>query len=288
MPPRPSGRGASWPPRNRPVEPIVRVPGLAVRGGFARPLSRALPEEAAVAMVYGGSTQAVLMATPRDLEAFGVGFSLSEGIVARAEEIENLEVVEQRQGIEVRMWLAGDRAEALAGRRRFMAGPVGCGLCGLDSIDAALRPAARVGGGLRLASGEVAAAVAALRAFQPLHDETRAVHAAGFWRPGQGFVAAFEDVGRHNALDKLVGALALRGEDAGAGAVVLTSRISIDMVQKAAAAGAPVVVAVSAPTAHAVRLAEEAGMTLVGLAREDGFNVFTHPGRIMTESRNVA
>lgn len=274
------------------MEPFVRIPGLAVQGGEARPMTRALPEEAAVAMVYGGSTQAVLMATPRDLEAFGVGFSLTEGIVARAGEIESLEVVEQGPGIEVRMWLAGDRAEALAGRRRFMAGPVGCGLCGLDSLGAALRPVppvtGAVAGAARLSAADVEAAVAALRAFQPLHDETRAVHAAALWRPGAGIVAAFEDVGRHNALDKLVGALALRGEDAAAGALVLTSRISIDMVQKAAVAGAGVVIAVSAPTAHAVRLAEEAGMTLAALAREDGFALFTHPQRIGTERRDVA
>jgi FdhD protein len=270
------------------MEPVVRVPGLAVRGDEARPILRALPEEAAVAMVYDGSTQAVLMATPRDLEAFGVGFTLTEGIVARPEEILGLEVVEHAQGIEVRMWLAGDRAEALAGRRRFMAGPVGCGLCGLDSLDAALRPVPIVASRARLSARDVAAAAGALRNFQPLHDETRAVHAAALWRPGQGIVAAFEDVGRHNALDKLVGALALRGEDAAEGAVVLTSRISIDMVQKAAVAGAGIVIAVSAPTAHAVRLAEEAGMTLAALAREDGFAVFGHPGRIDMERRDVA
>lgn len=249
---------------------------------------RALPEEAAVAMVYDGSTQAVLMATPRDLEDFAVGFSLTEGIVARAGEIESLEVVEQGPGIEVRMWLGADRAAALASRRRYMAGPVGCGLCGIDSLGAALRPVPPVAGEARLSAADVEAAAGALRAFQPLYDETRAVHAAALWLPGRGIVAAFEDVGRHNALDKLAGALARLGENAAAGAVVLTCRVSIDMVQKAAVAGAGVVVAVSAPTAHAVRLAEEAGMTLVALAREDGFCIFTHPERIGTESRDVA
>ncbi|MBP7243365.1 MAG: formate dehydrogenase accessory sulfurtransferase FdhD [Amaricoccus sp.] len=270
------------------MEPVVRVPGLAVRAGEARAMTRALPEEAAVAMVYDGSTQAVLMATPRDLEDFGVGFSLTEGIVARPEEIESLEVIEQGPGIEVRMWLAGDRAEALAGRRRFMAGPVGCGLCGLESLGAALRPVPPVAGAVRLSAAEIEAAVAALSSFQPLHDETQAVHAAAFWRPGSGIVAAFEDVGRHNALDKLVGALARRGEPAAGGVVILTSRVSIDMVQKVAVAGAGVVVGVSAPTAHAVRLADEAGMTLVALAREDGFCVFTHPGRVEMGARDVA
>lgn len=266
----------------------VRVRGLDVRAGLARGVTRALPEETPVAMVYDGSTQAVLMATPRDLEVFGVGFSLTEQIVERTDEIASLEVVAQPEGVEVRMWLAGDRAAALAGRRRYMTGPVGCGLCGLDSLRAALRPVPPVTGGARLASREVAAAIAALRTFQPLHDETHAVHAAGFWRPGEGMVAAFEDVGRHNALDKLVGALARDGADTGAGAVVLTSRVSIDMVQKAAVAGAPVVIGVSAATAAAVRLAEEAGLTLVALAHEDGFAVLSHPHRIGKEGRDVA
>jgi FdhD protein len=270
------------------MRPAVRVAGLDVRAGIARAVTRAVPEEAAVAMVYDGTTQAVLMATPRDLEVFGIGFSLTEEIVARPEEIESLEVVPQAQGIEVRMWLEGDRAGALAARRRYMTGPVGCGLCGIDSLDAALRPVPRVTAGLRLESRDVKAAIAALGSFQPLHDETHAVHAAGFWRPGAGMVAAFEDVGRHNALDKLVGALARDGVAAGGGAVVLTSRVSVDMVQKAAVAGAPVVIGASSATAAAVRLAEEAGMTLVALAREDGFAVFSHPDRIGKEGRDVA
>jgi len=270
------------------MRPAVRVTGLDVRAGIARPASRALPEETAVAMVYGGSTQAVLMATPRDLEVFGLGFSLTEQIVERLDEIESLEVVPQAQGIEVRMWLAGDRAEALAARRRYMTGPVGCGLCGLDSLGAALRPVPRVTAELRLASRDVEAAIAALATFQPLHDETHAVHAAGLYRAGEGIVAAFEDVGRHNALDKLVGALARDGVDARQGAIVLTSRVSVDMVQKAAVAGAPVLIGVSSATAAAVRLAEEAGLTLVALARGDGFAVLSHPGRVGRERRDVA
>lgn len=270
------------------MRPSARVPGLSVRAGAARAVVPALPEETAVAMVYGGTTQAVLMATPCDLEVFGLGFSLTERIVARPEEIENLEVVEQPEGIEIRMWLASGRAEALAARRRYLLGPVGCGLCGIDSLAEAVRPLPEVSADLRLRARDVEAAVAALGAAQPLHRETHAVHAAAFWRPGEGIVAAYEDVGRHNALDKLVGALAQRGEDASTGAAVLTSRVSVDMVQKAAVAGFPVVVGVSAPTAHAVRLAEAAGLTLVALARETTFAVFSHPRRIETENRNVA
>jgi FdhD protein len=253
----------------------------AVRGGAAWEVSRTLPEESAVAMVYNGSTQAVMMATPADLGDFATGFSLSERIVERAGEIENLEVVAQEDGIELRMWLSAGRSDALARRRRFMAGPVGCGLCGIDSLAEALRPLPPVGAcGPVLASADVERAVAGLAERQPLHDLTGAVHAAGFYRPGEGIVAAREDVGRHNALDKLVGALALAGIDASGGAIVLTSRVSVEMVQKSVLAGAPVLIAVSAPTVHAVRLAEGAGMTLIGLARAGGFEVFTEPRRI--------
>jgi FdhD protein len=183
------------------------------------------------------------------------------------------------------MWLSGERAEALAARRRAMTGPVGCGLCGIDSLAEALRPVPPVTDtALRLPAGEVAAAMAALRAAQVLHDRTHAAHAAGFWAPGAGLVALREDVGRHNALDKLAGALLRAGTDPRSGAVVLTSRVSVDLVQKAAAIGAPVLIAASAPTAHAARTAAEAGLTLVGNARGDGFDVFSRPDRIQPKA----
>jgi len=255
--------------------------GIAIRAGVARAVSRALPEETAIAMVYNGSALAVMMASPSDLRDFAVGFSLSERIVERPDEIEALETAPQANGVELRMWLSADRAEALRRRRRFMAGPVGCGLCGIDSLDEALRPLPRVrAAGPQLTAADVDAAVTALAQWQPLHDRTHAVHAAAFYRPGEGIVAAREDVGRHNALDKLVGALALRGIDAGSGAIVLTSRVSVEMVQKSVLAGAPVLIAVSAPTAHAARLAEDAGLTLVALARGGCFEVFAHPHRV--------
>ncbi|WP_291838520.1 formate dehydrogenase accessory sulfurtransferase FdhD [Limimaricola sp.] len=244
-------------------------------------MHRALPEETPVALVYNGSTQAVMMATPDDLADFGIGFSLTEGIVRDAAEVESLDVLTHDSGVEVQMWLAEDRATAMAARRRQMMGPVGCGLCGIDSLDEALRPLPQVAADLHMTAAEIDAAMDGLAARQPLHDQTRAVHAAGFYRPGTGIIAAREDVGRHNALDKLIGALATAGEGAATGAIVITSRISVDMVQKCVIAGAPVLIAASAPTAHAVRIANAAGLTLVGLARGRGFDIFTHPERIV-------
>ena len=242
--------------------------------------TRQIAEETAVALTYNRATHAVMMATPADLEDFAVGFSLAEGIVARAEEIEEIEIVAVDEGVEARMWIAPARADALGQRRRAMAGPTGCGLCGLDSLAQALRPPPRVRQGVRIAPAEIETAVASLTPAQPLGRATRAVHAAGFWRPGDGLVALREDVGRHNALDKLAGALALAGETAEAGLLVMTSRVSVELVQKAARMGASVLVAVSAPTGLALRVAEQAGITLAAVAREDGFELFTHPERI--------
>ena len=268
--------------------PAQSLPGLAVRQDGPRGVSRALPEEWPVALVYDGTTQAVMMASPADLEDFALGFSLSEGIVTHPGQLEGPEIVEHATGTEARFWLAPERAEALKARRRSMTGPVGCGLCGIDSLDQAIRPLPRVASALRLAQSDVARAAEALGAHQPLHDQTRAVHAAGFLRPGAGIVLAREDVGRHNALDKLIGAMARKGIDPAQGAIVMTSRISVELVQKCAIAGCPVLVAVSAPTAHAVRLAEGAGVTLAAFARSGAFDLYAHPDRILTGASDVA
>jgi FdhD protein len=259
-------------PGARPV-PVSRVG----RGG-ARAEARVLPEEAPVALVHDAATTAVMMATPADLEDFGLGFSLTEGIVADPAELRGVEIASTDAGVEVRMWLAPDRSEALAARRRRLAGPTGCGLCGLDSLAEAARPVPAVGQGLRVAAEEVWAALQALADAQALGAATRAVHAAGWWVQGAGFAAVREDVGRHNALDKLAGALART--PAPPGVLILTSRISVEMVQKAAVLGAQALVAVSAPTTLALAAAEAAGMTLVGVARADSFEVFTRPERI--------
>lgn len=252
-------------------------------------VTRMLPEETAIAMVYDGSTHAVMMASPADIQDFALGFSLTEGIVTHADQIASCEVLAHPKGIEAQMWLAEDRSEALTARRRSLAGPVGCGLCGIDSIDAAVRnlPPLRVAGPI-LTADQIAAATDSLRDWQPLHDKTRAVHAAGFMMPGQGVILAREDVGRHNALDKLIGAMVRQGIDPARGAIVLTSRVSTEMVQKCVMAGCAVLIAVSAPTLHALRLAQGAGLTLAAFARGDGFDLFCHPERLRAKVSDVA
>jgi FdhD protein len=256
------------------AEPMMRW-----RDGVAQAGRREVPQEAAIALVHDATTTAVMMATPADLEDFGLGFSLTEGIVDRPDEITAIEVATAALGIEVRMWLAGPPAAALAERRRRITGPAGCGLCGVDSLAEAVRAPPRVGEGLTVRAEDIHAAMAALSAAQQLGAATRAVHAAGWWTKDAGLVALREDVGRHNALDKLAGALARTSREDGL--LVLTSRVSVEMVQKAAAMGAQVLAAVSAPTTLAIRTAEAAGLTLVAVARDDGFEVFTRPERIV-------
>jgi FdhD protein len=242
--------------------------------------ARLIPEETALALTYNGGTYAVMMATPRDLEDFAIGFSLSEGIIQSPADIDSLDIVDLDDGIELRMWLAQSRADRLSERRRHIAGPTGCGLCGIDSIAEAVRPAATVAHGRSFSPREIMTAMQSIPPLQPINIETRAVHAAAFWTPTRGIAALREDVGRHNALDKLAGALAHQQLAANEGMVLLTSRVSVEMVQKAAAMGAPLMVAVSAPTALAVRMAEAAGITLAAIARADGFEIFSHPERI--------
>lgn len=290
----------------RPV--TVDVPRIALdRTGALGCGTRRVPEETAVALAFNGTGHAVMMATPADLEDFAVGFALTEGIIEVAADVETIEVADLEVGIELRLWIAEHRMARLAERRRRMAGPVGCGLCGIESLEEAMRSVPQVSARLVLTPAEIAAAVAALAPAQVLGRETRAAHAAGFWRParsgqstgpssagqtsngpssagpssGSGALQALrEDVGRHNALDKLVGALARDGIAAAAGAIVVTSRLSVEMVQKTAVAGCGVLVAVSAPTALAIRAAETAGMTLIGIARGGEFEVFSHARRI--------
>lgn len=253
------------------------APAVSVRGDARGQSLRQLPDEVPVAIVCNGTTQAVMMATPADLEDFVQGFALTEGLADSATQIEQIEIVTHEAGIEARLWLPEDRAAILAQRRRAMTGPVGCGLCGIDSLAQALRPLRPLPPrGWDLPDALIAGATDLLRQHQPLHDLTRAVHAAGFLLPGgRGLVLAREDVGRHNALDKLIGAMTRQGIDAAQGAIVLTSRVSIEMVQKTVMARCPVLIAVSAPTLRALDVARENGLTVAAFARAGGFDLFT-------------
>ena len=266
------------------ASPVVPLPARCVarqawRNGSTVLGERTLAEEVPVAFSYDGAPHAVLMATPDDLEDFALGFSYTEGIVTTPAEIAELAVVSVTEGIVLRMCLAGARSDAFAARRRRFVGPAGCGMCGLESLAEANRTIPMARHDLRVSRQDIEKAVAALPASQLLNMQTRAVHAAAFWRPDQDLVFR-EDVGRHNALDKLAGALLRTGRSTADGVIVLSSRISIELVQKAGMMGASIIVGVSAPTALAVRTAEMAGLTLVGIARDDGFEVFTHPERI--------
>lgn len=255
---------------------------LQYRHGALARGSRIVPEEVPIAFSYGGSTHAVMMATPADLDDFALGFSLSEGIVSEPADIVSIEAVMVGDGIDLQIVLADDTAEALTSRRRHMAGPVGCGLCGIESIEQAMRQVPAVeAGDFRLRPAQIAEAVRLLGDAQSLNRETRAVHGAAFFVPGRGLVLLREDVGRHNALDKLSGAVIRAGYSGRQGAVVVTSRLSVEMVQKTAALRCPMLIAVSAPTALAIRTAEEAGITLVGIARGEEFEIFTRSERVL-------
>ncbi|MGC2049898.1 MAG: formate dehydrogenase accessory sulfurtransferase FdhD [Methylovirgula sp.] len=270
-------------------KPAVSVPCVAQRGGVSFATTRVVPDEQAVAFTDNGSTHAVMMATPADLEDFAVGFALTEGLIEGRDEIESLDVVRLPLGIEIRVWLKEQRAKVYAQRRRSMAGPTGCGLCGIESLEAAMRETPSVAPSQwRFTPHAISAAMTALEPGQKLNDATHAVHAAGFFTEAEGLVALREDVGRHNALDKLIGALVRAGRTAAGGFVLTSSRVSIELIQKAARLDTPVLVAVSAPTAAAIRVAEECGITLVAVARHQDFEVFTHPERLTNASRNVA
>jgi len=242
--------------------------------------ARSLAEEAPVALVYDGTTAAVVMATPADLSDLAIGFSLTEGIIRESGEIEDIDIALGADGIELRMWLRADCGSRFKARQRRLVGPTGCGLCGIESLSEAARRLPVVKRDIFLTPGQIGQAVEALAISQRLNRETRAVHAAGLYMPDHQTIITREDVGRHNALDKLAGALAAAKAGANRGAVILTSRISVEMVQKAAHIGAGIIVAVSAPTALAVRTADACGMTLVGIARGREFEIFTHPAAI--------
>jgi FdhD protein len=237
----------------------------------------------AVAISYQGSTQAVLMASPDALEELAIGFTLTESIVPHPNAILSTEIIQLPLGFEVRVEIEATYLDNLTRRRRFMAGPVGCGLCGIDSLDQAVRPLPDIDNiDFAITAEQIAEGLHAMGAGQHLNKLTRAVHAAAFYAPKSGFSLVCEDVGRHNALDKLIGRVS-RDPQAkiNEGAVFVSSRLSVEMVQKMAHLGCSVLVAVSAPTSLALQVAQDIGLTLVAVARGEDFEVFTHPQRIM-------
>lgn len=249
-------------------------------GGIASHSDEAVAEEVPVALVYNGISHAVMLATPLDLEDFAIGFSLSECIVGRSGEIHDLEIVERDNGIEVQMQLSAERAHILKQYRRTLAGRTGCGLCGAESLDQLAKRGAVVESTAVLSEGALPRAVSALQGMQHLFRLTGAVHAAA-WCDFDGRIELVrEDVGRHNALDKLIGSLASGHRAFDGGFVLMTSRASYEIVQKAAAVGIAVVAAVSAPTGMAVRVAIDSGVTLIGFVRGERHCVYSHPERV--------
>jgi len=242
-------------------------------------ISDEVAEEIPVALVYNGIPHVVMMATPADLEDFAVGFSLTEELIGAASEVTALEVHKYSLGVEVHLSVPEERKNAIAGRGRSLTGRTGCGICGASTIEGVLKTLHPVPAGPMIAPGAVMQAIEALATRQPLNDKVGAVHAAG-WATLDGEVTTVrEDVGRHNALDKLIGAIA-RGAPKPPGFVVVTSRASFEMVQKASVLGAPLLAAISGPTGLAVRVAEQSGMTLVGFTRKGRQTIYTHPERL--------
>jgi len=258
--------------------------------GGSEALDEIVAEEVAVALVYNGISHAVMMATPCDLEDLGRGFSFTERIVEKASEVYDIDIEDMRDsagvhGIEVRLEIAAQRMVGLQKRRRTLAGRTGCGLCGVDSLEAALRPVSVVAASGSVRRQAIEQAMVALPGEQRLNRVNGATHAAGWATPDGRLIAVREDVGRHNALDKLAGALMARMSAGAAmesgGFVVVTSRCSYEMVQKAAALGATAIAAVSAPTSLAIETAEQAGIALVAFVREGRLTAYAHADRII-------
>ena len=244
-----------------------------------------IAEEVPIAMVDNGISHVVMLATPQDLEDFGLGFSLTEGILDTPSDLYGVEIVEQAHGIELQMEVASSCFQRLKEQRRNMTGRTGCGLCGSESLEQVLRrPTLKMtNSGTSNVNGNILhLAFANIRKQQKLQALTGATHACAWINLQGGVELLREDVGRHNALDKLLGAMAITGNKR-EGFVLTTSRASYEMVQKTASAGINMLAAISAPTGLAIRVAEQCHLTLVGFARENGYVVYSHPERITNQ-----
>lgn len=240
-----------------------------------------IAEEVPLALIYNGIAHAVMLGTPADLADFALGFSLTEGLIHHAKDLRDMEVVKSELGLELYIDIAAEAFHGFKASRRQMAGRTGCGLCGQETLEQAIRPILKVANTLRIQPQALERALSQLPEWQTLHQTTGGVHAAA-WADVEGNIQFLrEDVGRHNALDKLLGALFKQSIDTRQGFLLLTSRASHELVYKAAFAGIELIAAVSAPTTLALRHAEEAGLTLVGWVRKGGFSVYSGGGRFL-------
>jgi FdhD protein len=261
--------------------PHLQTPVLRVLGDATEDATAGVAAEVPIAFQYNGIAHAVMLATPDDLEDFALGFSFSEGLVENRAEFYGVEVQPAYAGITLAIDVATEAFARLKDRRRTLAGRTGCGICGTESLDQVQRSLPVLGGrGPVIGTEALTRAVAALQDLQPLQRATGSTHGAAWCTPDGAIVQVREDVGRHNALDKLIGALLREDVDTAQGFALITSRASIEMVQKSATAGIGLLAAVSAPTGFAVRTANACGQTLIGFARGAAFTIYTHHRRM--------
>jgi len=250
------------------------------RDGLHEQREDTIVEEVPISLIYNGVPHVVMLATPTNLEEFALGFSITEGIIKSPQEFLSARVYNRANGIEVQIKIPEQRFQCMSDKGRNLTGRTGCGLCGASTLKQAIRQPNSVVGDLSLSAEQLHAALIDIKQQQKLNQLTGAVHAAAWAVPGQGVLDIREDVGRHNALDKLIGFLLRSGKDLSTGFVIVTSRASYEMVQKTAWVGITLLVAISAPTGLAIRLADETGLTLIGFARDDQHVVYTHPQRL--------
>jgi FdhD protein len=260
--------------------PLLEHRARRWKDGHSEETAETIAEEIPVAIIYNGQPHVVMMATPQDLEDFALGFSITEELIPTAADLKGVEIVRYSRGIELQAAVSPECDDRIGARARRLSGRTGCGICGAESFDAVMKELHRVPPGSSIRSEALHRAMADLQGRQVLNAAARAVHAAG-WASLDGAIGLVrEDVGRHNALDKLIGALLKRGDDPSQGFVVVTSRASFEMVQKTTVLGAPLMASISGPTGLAVRVAQQAGLTLVGFTRGAQHTVYTHPDRL--------
>ena len=271
----------------RPPLRFLRRRGCSYDAGLIGPESpREIAVETPIEIAFGGAPFAVMMATPRDIEDFAVGFALTEEIIEAVEDIRAIEATVDAASGRVNVTLSGERMGAHLARRRAISGRTGCGLCGIEDLEHLPRARRRLPPTRPISPQAIGAAVAALDSVQPLNARTRAVHAAAWCGRDGAIRAVREDVGRHNALDKLIGALLREKADPDEGFVLISSRCSFEMVAKTAAFGAATLVSVSAPTSLALQRADECGLTLIAIARSD--QALGFPGAAADAGRGAA